>query len=259
MAHPVDSARPTTSISTAATSHNINVGSPVDGDLLVVAVRFAGAPGTVTFTGYSLLASDATDASDDTTAVWYRLADGTEGASDVLGTPNSVKLAAICWVIKGAELPQNVPPRISAVAIGTTAANTCNPNVITPSGATLDYLFLAFGGQDGEVGAYTAEPTNYVNLAATNSGTGGAATSNVIIGGASRQLRAAGDDPGAFTHGAANSAWTAFAIAVLPTRPRHSAVDHINPGVFMSGLRDSWRRRSGIVVPKLWLPEGAVI
>ncbi|HSE46437.1 MAG TPA: hypothetical protein VLA89_14015, partial [Gemmatimonadales bacterium] len=63
-------------------------------------------------------------------------------------------------------------------------------------------------------------PTNYVNFQAANSGTGGAGASNVLMGGASRQISASSsDDAGAFTHVAALNGWTAFAIAIRPPQP----------------------------------------
>jgi hypothetical protein len=223
MASPADSARPTTSVSSAATTWNINVGSPAVGNLLIVLARFGGAPGTVTFTGYTSLngsTGDATDASDDSTFVFYRWADGAEGATDTLTCTNSVKGAAICWVITGAVDPATQAPEISTVAIGTTTANTANPNAVTPTGGSKDYLFLALGAQDGEVGAYTGAPTNYANLVAANSGTAGLPATNVQLGGASRQLTAASDDPGAFTHAAAAAGWTAYTVAVHPALPQ---------------------------------------
>lgn len=220
MAAPVDSARQGTNITTAGTSHAINVGSPVSGTLLVVFVRFAGAPGTVTFTGYTQIASDTSDASDDQTMVFVRKADGAEGATDTLTTGNSVKLAAMAYEVTGAEDPTLNAPAISTVAIGTTAANTANPQSVAPIGAPQDTLYLALAAGDGEVGAYTAAPTNYSNLATANSGTGGAAASNCFLGTASRQLSASSsDDPGVFTHGGHNAGWTAFALAIRPPQP----------------------------------------
>lgn len=216
MAFPSDSARQGTNITTASTSHNINVGSPVSGTLLIVFVRFAAAPGTVTFTGYTSLVSDTSDASDDTTQVFYRLANGEEGATDTLTTGNSVKLGAIAYEITGAEHPPIQPPQVSSAVIGTTTANTCNSGSVSPTGGAKDYLWLTLGGGDQEVGAFTAAPTNYANLATANSGTGGTAATNVIMGGASRQLNAASEDPGAFTHAAMITGWTGFTVAIHP-------------------------------------------
>lgn len=219
MAAPVDSARVATNITTAATSHAINVGSPVAGTLLIVFVRFASDPGVVTFTDYAVFGGpDASDASNDTTIVFWHVADGAEGATDTLTTDNSVKLGAICWEVTDADT--FTAPQISAVAVGTTAANTCDPNSVAPLSPPQDTLYLVLGGEDGEVGAFTAAPTNYGNLIAANSGTGGAAASNVLMGGASRQISASSsDDAGAFTHGAATTGWTAFAVAIRPPQP----------------------------------------
>lgn len=221
MAAPVDSARVATNITTAATSHAVNVGSPVAGTLLIVFARFAAAPGAVTFTGYTVFGGpDATDATDDTTTVFYRWSDGAEGPTDTCAPTNSVKAGYIAYEITGAENPAVSIPQISAVAVGTTAANTANPNSVAPAGAPRDTLYLALAGGDGEVGAYTAVPTNYANLQAANSGTGGTAASNVLMGGASRQITASSsDNPGAFTHAAHTTGWTAFAVAIREPAP----------------------------------------
>jgi hypothetical protein len=218
VAAPVDSARQATNQSTGATDWNINVGSPVADTLLIVFIRIANAAATITsFTGYTQLAEDISDASDDRTAVYYRWADGTEGATNLFVISTAVKGAAICWEVTGAR---NEAPPISAVAVGTTGPNTASSNVVTPLEAPQDTLYITMAGGDGEVGAYTAAPTNYINLIAANSGTGGAAGTNVFCGGASREVlgSSSGDAP-AFTHGAHVAGWTAFAVAIRPPGP----------------------------------------
>lgn len=217
MASPTDAARNTSSTTTAGTSHTITVGSPAAGVLLIVLIRFGAAQGTITFTGYTSIANDASDAGAATTAIYYRWADGAEGASDAMTTQNSAKMGAICWQITGALNPATKAPSISTVAIGTTSANTCDPSAVTPSGGLKDYLFIACGSLDGEPATYfTGAPTNYSNITSANSGTGGAATTNCAVGGATRQLSASSEDPGVFTHGAANAGWTAFTVAIDP-------------------------------------------
>lgn len=237
MAAPVDSARQATSESTAVTTHPINVGSPVAGTLLIVFCRFAAAPGTVTFTGYNSLADDSTDATDDTTRVFWRWADGTEGATDDLTTVNSVKAAHISWEVTGA---QNEAPAISAVSVGTTTANTATSNSVAPTGAPQDTLYISMAGGDGEVGAYTAAPTNYTSpgLITANSGTGGLPATNVFIGGASRQITSSSsDDAGVFTHGAHTTGWTAFAVAIRTLQPYQKA-GSLTSGALMSGVQE---------------------
>jgi len=217
MASPVDFARQGTNITTAATSWAVNVGSPSAGDLLIVLVRFAAAPGAVTFTGYTQLGSDASDATDDTTAVYYRWADWAEGATDTLAPTNSVKGCTISWEITGAINPATTAPEISTVAIGTTAANTANPGSRAVTGGPKDVLYLALMGLDGEGNAPTVVPTNYANLVTANSGTAGAVATNCSIGGGSRGILASNsDDPGVFTHPAATTGWTAWTVVIHP-------------------------------------------
>lgn len=217
MASPVDSARQGTNISTASGLWAVNVGSPVADTLLIVWARFAADPGAITFTGYTQLALDTSDATDDTSAVYYRWADGTEGATDDLDPTNSVKGCTICWEITGAANPAVRAPEISTVAVGTTSANTANPDTVSVTGGPKDVLYLALAAGDGEVGAYTAFPTNYANLATANSGTGAAASTNCFMGGASREILASSsENPGAFTHGAHTTGWTAYTVVIHP-------------------------------------------
>jgi hypothetical protein len=224
MAAPVDSARQGTNISTAGTSHAINVGSPVAGTLLIVLVRFAAAPGTVTFTGYTQLASDTSDATDDQTMIFARTADGTEGATDTLTTTNSVKAAAICWEITGAETVTNSPPTLSTVAVGTTAANGADPGSAVPVEAPQDTLYLALMGLDGEGNAPTVAPSSYSNLQTANSGTASTPGTNCSVGGASRELTASSsEDPGNFTHAAATTGWTAYTVAIRAATARFAS------------------------------------
>ena len=236
MAAPVDAARNPTNFSTAATPWAVNVGSPAAGTLLIVFLR--GSTNTITsFTGYTQLAADGSDASDDQTLVYYRWADGTEGATDDAVWNANTKGGAICWQVTGAENPAVSAPTISTVAVGTTTANTANPNSVAPANPPQDTLYIAMAGGDGETGAYTGAPTNYTNLVAANSGTGGAAASNLIMGGASRGLTASSsDDPGAFTHAAHATGWTAFAVAIRAPAavvyvPRNPSVDFADPAI----------------------------
>jgi hypothetical protein len=219
VAAPTDSARVVTNITTAATSHNVNVGSPVAGTLLIVAVRFTVDPGVVVFTGYTAFAGPAsTDASSGFTTIFYRWADGTEGATDVCAPTNSTKAAYLSWEITGAEDPASLPPAASTVAIGTTTANTANPTSVSAPNAPQDTLYLAIMTMDGETNTPTASPTSYSAITVANSGTGGATTANGFVAGGSRALTASSsEDPGAFTHPGAVSGWSAFAVAIPPT------------------------------------------
>lgn len=236
MAAPVDSARPTTSGSVGVTPWPVNVGSPAAGTLLIVFARFSsGTQTTTSMTGYTELARDTTDASDDTTIVWWRWADGTEGATDDITVQTTVKSAAICWLVTGAT---NATPNISTVAIGTTAANSAQSSSVAPAGAPKDTLYISMMGGDGEGGVATGAPTNYTNLVGVDSGTGGAVTSNVIVNGASRQITASSsDDAGAFTHPAFNAGWAAYAVAI--PAPAAAAAIFYEPVVALQAVKRS--------------------
>ena len=256
MAAPTDSARVGTNITAAGATWAVNVGSPVLGTLLIVWIRSAAASGGATFAGYTaLVADEASDATDDTTYIYYRWADGAEGATATWDPVNSVKGCAICWEITGAEDPGSSPPLVSTVNVGTTTLNTAQSNSRAPQDPPRDTLYLTMMGLDGEGNAPTVAPTNYGNLATANSGTTGAVATNNSVGGASRQISAsASDDPGVFTHAAAAAGWTAYTVAIVEPHviPRNPAINHQNPAVLMGGLRRAWhRRRSGIFVPEL--------
>lgn len=220
MASPVDASRVGTNITGAAGSHNLNVGSPSAGTLLIMNVRFMAAAGAITFSGWTSLSSGDLDASDDVMGIYYRWADGSEGATQFIDPAGSSKGASVCWQITGAENPSIQPPEISTVAVGTTTLNTANPGSRTVTGGPKDVLYLALMSIDGATKAPTVAPTNYTNLATANSGTSSTPVTNGSVGGASRQiLNSSSDDPGVFTHPAANSAWAAWTVVIHPAPP----------------------------------------
>jgi len=202
--------------STATTGHVLSFqgANPSAGELLVMFLRFAAAPGTITATGYTAFAGpDTSDASDDTSVIYYRWADGTEGASDTITTANSVKSAGSGCIVTGAENPATQAPQASTVAIGTGA--NADPTTVTPTGGAKDYLWLSYLGMDGETqsasiaGGWTLQGVG-------TSGTGGAAATNCITWQAFLASNAASMDPPAWTSTAPTSGWTAWAVAVHP-------------------------------------------
>jgi hypothetical protein len=215
MASPVDASRTPTSIATATTPLAINLpGSISAGDLLIMFIRTAGAQTLTTPAGWTaLVTNNAADATDDVTGVFWRKADGTEGATVNVTPSAAAKAAAVVWRITGAADPTVTPPQVSSAVVGT-AANSANPPSISPTGGSKDYLFLILGGLDGEGIAFTHSV--YTNLQSANSGTAGAVATNCIIAGATRQATTATEDPAAFTHTVPSTGCTAFTIAVHP-------------------------------------------
>lgn len=249
MAFPVDAARTGTNGSTAATNKVCNLPTGiVSGDRLVLILRSAGADTHSLPTGWNWLAqNNVADASDDTTSVLYRVADGTEGGTVTVNGTASLKFAALCWRITGAGTPQ-----ISATTTGTSTAP--NPASFTPTGGAQDYLWLWVGGWEGEQTSPPAgAPTNYVNAAGANSGTAGVIATNCRVAGASRQLNAASEDPPSWTISASDD-WTAWTVAVPPpaaanpTRGQIAWTEQEAPFVQTRGLV-SWAEAEAPLAP----------
>jgi hypothetical protein len=227
VASPIDAARTTTGFggTSGADPWTVNLPASIaSGDLLIFYGRTHGA---ANFNGVasgwtSLVQNDASDASDDWSSIWYRWADGSEGATLSVDMTSTTRGAAIVWRITNAENPLVQAPQLSSVAVGTGA--NADPPGITPTGGSKDYLFLAVAGMDGETQSYTVQ-AGYGNLATANSGTSGTPGGNVRLAGSSRQLTAATEDPAAFTSSAPTSAWSAWTIAI------HPSTTHTGPGI----------------------------
>lgn len=212
MAFPVDAARVGTNGSTAATNKVCNLPTGIaSGHQLVLELRSAGADTHSTPTGWTaLVLNNNADASNDVVSVFWRIADGTEGATVTVTATASLKFAAICWRITGAGTPQ-----ISAAATGASA--TPDPPSFTPTGGAQDYLWLWVGSWEGEQTSPPAgNPTNYSNPFGAATGEGGAIATNCRAAGATRQFNAATEDPPSWTISVIDD-WTAWTIAVPPS------------------------------------------
>lgn len=213
MAAPVDAGRNTTNVTASSDPWTVNLPGTIGaGNLLVLYARAASA---VTFntpsdwTVSTFVNNDTSDASDDVTSMFWKVATGSEGATLSLDLSAAAKGAALCWRITGADTTVE-PDEEGAVGTGANA----NPPAITPPGGSSDYLFLACIGLDGETQTFT-QPSGYSNLIQANSGTGGAASTNVRLGGASVQRTGVStEDAGAWTHAAPSSGWLTNMFAV---------------------------------------------
>lgn len=213
MAYPVDANRFASGSTVAETAHTVQFSTaPVVGELLIVFYRFAGAPGSLTYTGFTSLANDTSDASDDSTTLWWKWADGTETATTTLTSGNAIKGAAITWQVTGAK---NIAPTLNGPAVGTAA----NQDAQDSAPGNGDWLIITVIGLDGETQSPTGVPTNYGNRVDSNSGTAGAVATNTIICGVSRQVTITSGGVeviGAWTHPAPNSGVTSYTLAIPP-------------------------------------------
>ena len=211
----------TTSGSSASTTPSVTLptGTITAGDTLLALIRLATGTLGTNPGGWTELARDTSDASDDTTVVIWKKADGTEsGTSITWGTGTSAKYVGLSWAIAGAADPSVRAPETSTVAVGTVAA--VDPTTCTPTGGAKDYLWLWVGAWDGESATVppTGNPTNYgSNIIGNTSGTAGVSTTNVQASSASRLLNAASEDAPSWTCSSAPSqGWTAWTVAVHP-------------------------------------------
>jgi hypothetical protein len=132
------------------------------------------------------------------------VADGTEGATITITLGTSRILVGICYRITGA-----VGLAVSTIATGS-GSQPDSSNLTDILTSARDVLWLTLGGCD-DAETLTNAPTNYVNgtlQASTATGTGGC-----TIFGASRQLNAASENPGAWTLGS-TSIWMAWTVAL---------------------------------------------
>lgn len=220
MTSPAVQTRATTESSTNSTSHTVDLPSGISsGDLLIAFFSFHGTDGnTVTWPSGADLWTEIRLAQNDSgagssLAIAYRDADGGEGSTISLTTANNTRFAALVLRITGHEDPATQAPEVST---GSTGQNsTADPDSITP-GSSKDYLFIAAGSQShGSDSTYTAEPTNYSNLATisntTNQGT------RRTVGTGERQLTTgSAEDPGTFTQASTTSEWAAATVMVHP-------------------------------------------
>jgi hypothetical protein len=185
--------------------------SLVSGNLLIViasAHTGFGATQYNTPAGWTLLFQSSGTGSLRSLAAFYKVSNGSEGASLALtltGALGGFK-SSTAYQING----QNGNPEAGTTATGTSSAP--NPPNLAPSWGSANTLFIALCAQaDGALTAQTA-PTNYGSIiqdTTTASGVDNPRTASAV-----RNLAASSDDPGAF--GASVATWAANTIAVRP-------------------------------------------
>jgi hypothetical protein len=149
----------------------------------------AGTTSTATLpTGWSLLASRS---STGVSYLWYRWANGSEGATVSTTLNTGVRASALCYRISGADSSRN--PQATWAA-----TNVNDPPSQTASWGSYDNLFLAVLTNRRTDSNVTGAPTNYTDLVTVASASN-VNTSRTRISAAQRFLAAASDDPLAFT------------------------------------------------------------
>ncbi len=221
--------------STATTSPVVNLPSSiVAGETLFILIRNA-AGGTITFpnegTDWVQLFEDSSDASNDTIALAWRKASGSEGATVTLTFGTSGKFAALAWRVQGATDPTVRAPEFATLVTG--SSDVPDPGSLSPTGGAKDYLWIWMGGWEGEqTSPPTGNPTNYNlanSIAGADSGTVGAIATNCRVATAARQLNAVSENPLSWQISVSDD-WTATVIAVHPAPPAYSI--NAEPGAY---------------------------
>ncbi len=205
-----------TSFNGALTSHTLALPTGIaSGDLLIAFFSAADAGSAITWpSGWTQLYSVLQSVNDVVRmSAAYRVAAGTEGASITVTTALAERSAHNSYRITG---QQGTPVAATAAGDDTAAANPPN---LAPSWGAADTLWLAAYGCS-EPANPTAPPTNYTDN--ININTGGTTGSHGNTASARRQLNAASEDPGAFTHATGGGIdWVAATIAVQPVAETH--------------------------------------
>lgn len=215
MAAPTDAAQATTDGSTSTTSQTLNLpGGIASGDLLVAHIR---SPGATTFTfpaGWTQIRNASPDGADDQLGIFYRTADGTEGATITVTLSSAARMSGIVWLITGTAT------LVFEDAAGTTGTSS-QPNPINTAlggGVARDVLWLTLASGES-TRTLTNPPTNYVNGTISAHTGGNGTTTSCYVAGATRQVNSdLAEDAGAWTLDA-NSTWSAYTFAIYTGAP----------------------------------------
>lgn len=208
MAFPQVADTNTSAVSTAGTSHAVNLpANIVSGDRLYVFFETTGSvtpADLATWTKVVLYASRF--------HLYWKDADGSEGASITLSTGStSTKSAHTSYRITGQESG-------TAPAVGTGAAGSSvspDPPSVTPAWGAMDTLWIAAFGVYASGPSVSTWPTNYASPGLTIIAGGGSTSTRCAAGTSHRQLNASPEDPGTFGLGATGT-WVANTVATKP-------------------------------------------
>lgn len=202
---------------TATTTPSVSLPATIGGADTILVVFRSAAAGAIGWPSadWNELIDAAPDASGDQVGIAWKKADGSEGGTSITLSSGNGKFAAVAYAISEATDPFRQAPQISTVAVGTTGEP--NATTVTPTGGAKDYLWLTVYTMEGEQTGVTSYPTNYTGSQLfANSGTGGAVTTNVTIGSATRAANAASEDAGVWDVTGTLDDSSAYTIAFHP-------------------------------------------
>jgi hypothetical protein len=224
MAAPSVAATATTAISTAASSHAVNLPSVTSADKGKMFVMFmrTGANQTMNVpSGWTRIGEMSNEASQHEGILWKRVV-GNEGATVTCTFPGTTKAAYCVFLINGAADPNSKnPDNLASTAFTGTANTHPDPGIVTMS-PTCDALYIAWASwvQNSTVSTY---PTGYTSAGYVTTGT--AASTDCSIACPWKQTTgSSADNPGQYTISASRT-WTARTMGIFPGNYLAATVD----------------------------------
>lgn len=196
----------TSANSSPTTSHTVSLPAGSSGDLLIMFFTSRFQIGSDP-AGWVPLVSATTSPNDTRFKAWYRVADGSEGASQTISTPLNVVSAHNVYRMRRGRTPE------ASAAVG--GGQFPDPSSLSPSWGAEKTLWLAVNGSttinSHAVSAYPSGWSGGIQITATN----GAQTA--VCGSARLEAEIATVNPGAFT---LNSTQPLYVTATIAVRPR---------------------------------------
>lgn len=207
-----------TAISTASTSHVVNLPSGTAGNMFV-AIMSKGSQGTTpsvnALTGWNELLDEAIVLG---LYIAVKECDGTEDATTTFTLSSATRGAWIVYEVSGQEVFATQAPQVGTTATG--SSTTPNPPSVSVSGGSKDVLTIACFGRSGEEADddtwVTAAPSGFGGLLQKACGTAGTNLGGMIAT-AHLQETTATADPATFT--CATGAWRSQTVVIHPAPP----------------------------------------
>ncbi len=206
-----------TAITSAGTSHVVNLPAGATGNLLIAILDKGSTAATVNaLTGWTELLDEN---SANGLYIAYRVCDGSEGATTTFTLSASTRGAWIVYEITGHVAPATQAPQVGTTATG--SGTTPNPPSVSVTGGSKDILTIACFGRDGEEADddtwVTAAPSGFGSLLQKACGTAGTNLGGMIAT-AHLGSTTATSDPGTFT--CATGGWRAQTIVIHPPQSK---------------------------------------
>lgn len=237
MAYPVVEDFLTQLFTSATNTHDVTMPTTVNsGELLIIIFSCDG----VTFTdptGWTKLVEASADTRFVKSAVYVKVADGTEGGTSVnVQTTGSSRAAVNVYRISGFE------DGLSGLEETHTTGSSTSPNPpsISPSwGASNDTLFIAWETNGPGADSITAFPSGYTNTSTVK--TGLSTFDHYGIASCRKEANTASEDAGAFTLSASDY-WTAGTLAIKGTAGGGAGTN------MQLNIGDSWKTIDGMQI-----------